>query len=60
MWASQAAQGDTTSLAELVATLLSADPALGARPDPTRHAAYAKAYRRFLDHLSAVRPLYAA
>lgn len=60
LWASQAAQGDTTSLADLVATHLSADPALGARPDPSRHAAYAKAYRRFLDHLSAVRPLYAA
>ncbi|HYG07812.1 MAG TPA: xylulokinase [Stenotrophomonas sp.] len=60
LWALQLAQGDNTPLAQLVSAHLGNDPALGARPDAARHAAYAKAYRRFLDHLSAVRPLYAA
>lgn len=60
LWALGRAHGDATPVAELVAAHLATDPALGATPDATRHAAYAKAYRRFLDHLSAVRPLYAA
>lgn len=60
LWALGRAQGDATPVADVVAAHLGTDPALGARPDVQRHAAYAKAYRRFLDHLSAVRPLYAA
>ncbi len=60
LWALGHAQGETTAVADLVAVHLGTDPALGAQPDASRHAAYAKAYRRFLDHLSAVRPLYAA
>jgi len=60
LWSLRLAQGDDTPLAQLVAAHISPDPAQTARPDAGRHVAYAKAYQRFLNHLSAVRPLYAA
>jgi len=60
LWSLRLSQGDTTPVAQLVAAHVSPDPAQTARPDAARHGAYAKAYQRFLNHLSAVRPLYAA
>jgi len=60
LWAQGKAQGEATPLAELVAAHVSCDQALAAIPDPQRVAAYRAPYARFLQHLGAVRPLYAA
>ena len=60
LWSLGRTQGDATPLAELVAAHVICDPALAAIPDPQRVAAYRAPYQRFLHHLGAVRPLYAA
>jgi xylulokinase len=60
LWSQLRAQGQAVALPELVAAHVAVDPARAATPDPARAAAYREPYRRFLDHLDAVRPLYAA
>lgn len=60
LWALSRAQGDAKSLAELAAAHVAVDPALGCMPDPERARAYQLPYQRFLRHLDAVRPIYAA
>ncbi|WP_101924997.1 MULTISPECIES: xylulokinase [Luteimonas] len=60
LWALQRAQGDATSLADLAASHVAVDAALACTPDPDRVRAYQPAYQRFLRHLEAVRPVYAA
>ena len=60
LWSLQRAQGDATSLADVAAAHVAVDPALACTPDPERVRAYQPAYQRFLRHLDAVRPLYAA
>jgi xylulokinase len=60
LWSQQRAQGQAVALPDLVATHVALDPSRAATPDPERVAAYRQPYRRFLDHLDAVRPLYAA
>ncbi len=57
MWAWGRARGDDTSIAELARVHVALDPALSATPDASRAAAYATAYRRFLQYLDAVAPL---
>jgi xylulokinase len=60
LWSQLRAQGQAVALPELVAAHVAVDPSRAAMPDPARAAAYREPYRRFLDHLDAVRPLYAA
>lgn len=61
MWAVQrpagGAEGDLSAIAAAHVRL---DPRLAAHPHPEATAAYATVYRRFLSHLDAIRPLYAA
>ena len=45
-------------LADLVDAHLRFDPALAARPDPARAAAYAQSHQRFVHHLQALLPLF--
>ncbi|RPE81201.1 xylulokinase [Vulcaniibacterium tengchongense] len=59
LWASQRARGGA-SLAELAQAHVRMRADRAAAPDPERAAAYRIHYRRFLRHLDAVRPLYAA
>ncbi len=60
LWALQRAQGETVTPAQLAAAHVAVEPTLAAAPDPHRVDAYRAPYRRFLEHLGAVRPLYAA
>ena len=60
LWSLQRAQGNASTLAELAAAHVAVDPSLACTPDPERVRAYQPAYQRFLRHLDAVRPLYAA
>ncbi|MGH8026347.1 MAG: xylulokinase [Pseudoxanthomonas sp.] len=60
LWALRREQGDATALADLVAEHVATDTALSAVPDAGRVAAYRAPYQRFLRHLDAVRPVYAA
>ncbi|KQN98012.1 MULTISPECIES: xylulokinase [Stenotrophomonas] len=60
LWSLQRAQGGSAMPAQLVAAHVAVDPARAAAPDPQRVEAYRAPYRRFLEHLDAVRPLYAA
>ena len=60
LWSLQRAQGEAVTPAQLAAAHVAVDPALAAAPDPQRVEAYRAPYRRFLEHLGAVRPLYAA
>ncbi|NYZ63739.1 xylulokinase [Luteimonas deserti] len=60
LWSLQRAQGDSNTLAEVAAAHVAVDPALASTPDPERVRRYAPAYRRFLRHLDAARPVYAA
>ncbi|MDR7191384.1 xylulokinase [Luteimonas terrae] len=60
LWSLQRAQGDAGTLAEVAAAHVAVDPSLACTPDPERVRAYQPAYQRFLRHLDAVRPLYAA
>ncbi len=60
LWALQRAQGSPDTLADVAAAHVAVDPALACMPDPARVRAYQPAYQRFLRHLDAVRPLYAA
>ena len=46
------------ALADLVDAHLRFDPALAARPDPARAAAYARGHQRFVQHLQALLPLF--
>ncbi|MHC1668373.1 xylulokinase [Stenotrophomonas maltophilia] len=57
LWAIGRSQGDAAPISEVTAQHVSVDPALSARPDSGRSAAYASAYSRFLRHLEAVTPL---
>ncbi len=57
LWALDKTQGSEASIAEVARTHVAVDPSLSTTPDPTRAAAYAAAYARFLQHLDAVTPL---
>jgi xylulokinase len=59
LWSLQHNQGSTQSLAQLVAAHTTTDPRQAASPNRQHVAAYRAPYQRFLDHLGAVRPLYA-
>ncbi|MBN6150562.1 xylulokinase [Xanthomonas sp. AmX2] len=59
-WSLRKAQGEMTTLQALAALHVASDEALGVSPVPAQVAAYREPYRKFLDHLDAVRPLYAA
>jgi xylulokinase len=56
-WASHS-QASPTLLSEIVERHVAVDPALTASPDPANAQAYRAPYRRFLEHLEALRPLY--
>ena len=60
LWSVRTEQGDAVTLPALVQEHVATDSALSAQPDPARVAAYQSPYQRFLQHLDAVRPLYAA
>ncbi|MET0893160.1 MAG: xylulokinase [Pseudoxanthomonas sp.] len=60
LWACSLAQGAGVSLPELVDAHVGMDAALACTPEPSRVAAYREPYRRFLEHLVAVRQLYTA
>jgi len=60
LWSLRNAEGDTAPLPELVNLHVSSDRGLECMPDPSRVPAYQQAYRRFLDHLAAVRSPHAA
>lgn len=51
-------EGQGRALADLVDEHLQFDPALAARPDPARAAAYEAGYQRFVHHLQALTPLF--
>lgn len=57
LWALGRARGDTATIADVTQHHVALDPALAARPDPARTAAYATAYARFLHYLDAMTPL---
>ncbi|WP_374012590.1 xylulokinase [Pseudoxanthomonas koreensis] len=60
LWADQRANDPGTDLAALAAAHVRLDPRLSAHPNAEATAAYAAQYQRFLSHLDAIRPLYAA
>ena len=60
LWSQRHQSGDSISLPALVAQHATTDPTLSARPDPGRVGEYQTHYTRFLQHLEAVRTLYAA
>lgn len=60
LWSLSQAQGDKTSLPELVGAHVTNDESLTCRPDAERVAAYREPYQRFLEHLAAVRRIYTA
>ena len=60
LWSLRRERDAAVSLPELTQTHVAVDASRTALPDPTRVAAYQAPYRRFLQHLDAVRPLYAA
>ncbi|MFT4179625.1 MAG: xylulokinase [Thermomonas sp.] len=57
-WALMRSKGDAASIADVVRRHVTMHPAQATRPDPSRAAAYAQAYQRYLRHLGAVAPLY--
>ncbi len=57
LWALGHARGDAASIADIANRHVALDPQLSARPDPTRTAAYAEAYARYLRYLDAITPL---
>jgi xylulokinase len=57
LWALSHARGDAASIADIANHHVALDPQLSARPDPTRTAAYAEAYARYLRYLDAITPL---
>ncbi len=60
LWSLRHEQGDAVGLPTLVLEHVATDASLSAQPDPARAADYSRHYARFLQHLDAVRPLYAA
>ena len=60
LWSLKKEQGEAISLAELATTHIATDNASTATPTAGSVAAYRAPYQRFLHHLDAVRPLYAA
>lgn len=60
LWSLRHEQGDAVDLPTLVLEHVATDASLSAQPDPARAADYSRHYARFLQHLDAVRPLYAA
>ena len=60
LWSLRHEQGDAVTLPALVQEHVAIDASLSAQPDPSRVLAYQAPYQRFLQHLDAVRPLYAA
>lgn len=60
LWSHLHESGDNISLPALVAQHAITDPTLSTRPDPARVGEYRTHYARFLQHLDAVRTLYAA
>jgi xylulokinase len=60
LWASRRAAGEDLSITTVVADHVAMDSARSAVPDPARVAAYQLPYRRFLQHLGAVAPIYRA
>jgi xylulokinase len=57
LWALGHARGDAASIADVANRHVALDPQLSARPDPSRTAAYAEAYARYLRYLDAITPL---
>jgi xylulokinase len=60
MWALQYERGGMDALASIVDAHVAMDASLAATPQSENVAAYQKPYQRFLQHLDALRPLYAA
>ena len=60
LWSLRREQGEAMDLPTLVNEHVAIDTTLSAQPDAARVAAYQAPYQRFLRHLDAVRPLYAA
>ncbi|HYM85196.1 MAG TPA: xylulokinase [Pseudoxanthomonas sp.] len=60
LWSLSHARGDAVTLPELVDAHVSLDNALTCMPDAARVEAYQEPYQRFLEHLVAVKQLYAA
>ena len=60
LWSLSNAQGSETTFAELVDTHVTFDDALACTPHPDRVKKYQEPYQRFLDHLVAVKQIYAA
>ncbi|MCR6664409.1 MAG: xylulokinase [Luteimonas sp.] len=58
LWSFERAQGSQASITEVVQAHVATDPAQACTPDPNHVAAYRAPYRRFLDHLDAIAPLY--
>jgi xylulokinase len=59
LWAFSNARGEGRTLPELVNAHVTNDPALTCTPDPGRVEAYREPYQRYLEHLAAVKHLYA-
>jgi xylulokinase len=60
LWSLSNAQGSETTFAELVGRHVAFDDALACTPHPDRVKKYEEPYQRFLDHLVAVKQIYAA
>ena len=60
LWSLSNARGDAITFTELVDRHVIFDGALACTPHPDRVKAYQEPYQRFLDHLIAVKQLYAA
>jgi xylulokinase len=60
LWSLSQAQGDSTSLPELVGAHVTSDETMTCTPDAGQVAAYREPYGRFLDHLAAAQRIYAA
>jgi xylulokinase len=60
LWSLSHAKGEGTSLPELTDLHVSDDSALTCAPDPERVEAYRQPYQRFLEHLVAVKHIYAS
>ncbi|WP_368562878.1 xylulokinase [Pseudoxanthomonas sp. UTMC 1351] len=60
LWSLKKEQGEAITLAELANTHVGTDDASAATPNAESVAAYQAPYQRFLHHLDAVRPVYAA
>jgi xylulokinase len=60
LWGLSQSLGEDIGFAELADTHVAFDETLACSPDAASVSAYRTSYRRFLDHLAAIQPLYAA